>query len=398
MFDGEANRDLVVAGRDEPLLQIRPGTGDGTFATLGTPLRLSDAEGGLDDLVVAELPGENGADLIVVSNPAGNLILTAVADDMGGLTQGPSFPLPGAPTRLLLADLTGDGIADLAVATATQIAILRGLGGGAFEARAPIDTGSRATDLALIDADGDGRLDLVAALRAQNTVQAYAARGGGAFAPGASLDFPSPQALAVADFDQDGHEDLIVAAAAGQLTILPGTASGLGAAQAATDEPVPADRLRVADLDGDGLPDLVAVDAGLGTVRAVLNDGAGGMIVEPAVRFQSFDVVAGSAVGDFDDNGTDDVTISQPQRRELATDLSPSLCAGDCNRDRAVRVNELITGVGIGLERTTLAACVPADVNRNDMVSIGELIAGVNNLLAGCVRDEGREALGWWGP
>jgi hypothetical protein len=383
-FGGDGNLDLIVAGRDDPLLQIRPGAGDGTFTTFGAPLRLAGAEGGLDDLAVSELTG--GSSLVIVSNSDGNLVLTAISDGMGGLVQGPSFALPGAPTRLLLADLTGDGIADLAVATATQIAVLRGLGGGNFEALTPIDTGSRASDLALIDANGDGRLDLVAALRAENSVEVYTATGGGAFAPGSSIDLPNPQALAVADFTGDGRDDLVVSTAGGQLALLPGTPEGLGPAEAATEEPVSADRLRVADLDGDERADLVAIDASLGQVRAVLNDGAGGFIVEPEVRIQSFDVVAGSAVGDFDGNGTEDITISQPQRRELVTDLSPVLCIGDCDRDGEVRVNELILGVNIGLDRAALAACIPADVNRDDGVSISEIITAVNNLLFECLR------------
>jgi hypothetical protein len=61
-----------------------------------------------------------------------------------------------------------------------------------------------------------------------------------------------------------------------------------------------------------------------------------------------------------------------------------ALCTGDCNNDLAVRVNELVLGVGIALDRTPLSECPSFDVNRNLMVSINELVEAVNNALRGC--------------
>lgn len=62
---------------------------------------------------------------------------------------------------------------------------------------------------------------------------------------------------------------------------------------------------------------------------------------------------------------------------------SPS-CAGDCNGNGRVSVEELIRGVAIALGRGEASSCVNVDGNRDGSVSIGELIAAVSSALDGC--------------
>ena len=64
--------------------------------------------------------------------------------------------------------------------------------------------------------------------------------------------------------------------------------------------------------------------------------------------------------------------------------IPPTSCAGDCNGDRAVTVNELITGVNIVLGSAALDTCRAFDRNGDGSVEIAELIQGVNALLGGC--------------
>ena len=59
-------------------------------------------------------------------------------------------------------------------------------------------------------------------------------------------------------------------------------------------------------------------------------------------------------------------------------------CVGDCNGDGEVTINEVITGVNIGLGLAPVALCPEADGNGNGEVSIGEVITAVNNGLAAC--------------
>ncbi len=59
-------------------------------------------------------------------------------------------------------------------------------------------------------------------------------------------------------------------------------------------------------------------------------------------------------------------------------------CAGDCNSDGEVAINELITGVNIALGSSPVESCPAFDTSGDGEVSINELIAAVNNALNGC--------------
>jgi hypothetical protein len=59
-------------------------------------------------------------------------------------------------------------------------------------------------------------------------------------------------------------------------------------------------------------------------------------------------------------------------------------CAGDCNSDGMVGVDELVTQVNIALDATALSACAPGDVSQDGRITIDEIVAAVNNTLHGC--------------
>jgi hypothetical protein len=60
------------------------------------------------------------------------------------------------------------------------------------------------------------------------------------------------------------------------------------------------------------------------------------------------------------------------------------ICGGDCNDDFRVTVDELVRGVRIALRQMPVNTCQPFDRNRDDAVAIGELITGVQSSLEGC--------------
>jgi hypothetical protein len=59
-------------------------------------------------------------------------------------------------------------------------------------------------------------------------------------------------------------------------------------------------------------------------------------------------------------------------------------CAGDCDADQAVTVNELVLAVNIALEDQPIASCAAADTDADGRVTIAELLVAVNHLLSGC--------------
>ncbi len=68
------------------------------------------------------------------------------------------------------------------------------------------------------------------------------------------------------------------------------------------------------------------------------------------------------------------------------THPSPSVaaCRGDCNRDAAVTVNELVVGVNIALGTSSIGACLNFDRNADAAVTIDELLEAVRDTLNGC--------------
>jgi hypothetical protein len=59
-------------------------------------------------------------------------------------------------------------------------------------------------------------------------------------------------------------------------------------------------------------------------------------------------------------------------------------CVGDCNADGMVTVDELLQGVNSALGNTPVTACTAVDVNDDGEVTINELLAAVNATLNGC--------------
>lgn len=59
-------------------------------------------------------------------------------------------------------------------------------------------------------------------------------------------------------------------------------------------------------------------------------------------------------------------------------------CAGDCNGDEWVTVDELLTAVNIALGMRPVDGCVVSDLNLDGRVTVDELLTAVNRALEGC--------------
>ena len=68
-------------------------------------------------------------------------------------------------------------------------------------------------------------------------------------------------------------------------------------------------------------------------------------------------------------------------------------CAGDCDGDNQVRIDELTRGVNIALGIQSLGSCPFFDGDSNGTVAVSELVAAVRNALLGCVLPGGRPDL-----
>jgi hypothetical protein len=128
--------------------------------------------------------------------------------------------------------------------------------------------GSGSAQVAIADANGDGKLDLFMANRfacpdcSNGSVAVLLGNGDGTFQPAVTYDSGRPEAetLAVADVNGDGKLDLLVGHPSPQVGVLLG--NGDGTFQAVMESPslVGADKIVVSDMNGDGKPDVVVMD------------------------------------------------------------------------------------------------------------------------------------------
>jgi hypothetical protein len=72
-----------------------------------------------------------------------------------------------------------------------------------------------------------------------------------------------------------------------------------------------------------------------------------------------------------------------------AAHVAAAACAGDCNLDGEVTVDEIIVGVNVALESHTVSACPAMDSNSDGTVTVDEIVAAVSNTLQGCSSLEG---------
>lgn len=129
--------------------------------------------------------------------------------------------------HIVRADADGDGTADLVTADGNggTVSVYRGLGAGLYAPRVAYSVGvSGVARVAVFEASGDARPDLVALVRGATTGSLHVLAGlaGGGYAAPTTLAIAAgaPLEMAVADFNQDGRTDAIVRLASNNSTLL----------------------------------------------------------------------------------------------------------------------------------------------------------------------------------
>jgi len=232
----------------------------------------------------------------------------------------------GSTMSVAVADLSGDGKADLVVANLEgTVAVLLGNGDGTFQPAVNYPTvGYMPSSIAVADLNGDGKLDLAVATGVPpigwtSSISVFMGNGDGTFQPAVGYDCNGANAIAVADVNNDGKEDLLVtpSAAIGLAGVLLGNGDG-------TFQPcatyrsggVSPSSLTVGDLNGDGKPDLVVGNwlgwkerSGRATVGVLLGNGDG--TFEPAVTYYSGgNQISAVAAADLNGDGKLDVVVA----------------------------------------------------------------------------------------
>jgi len=185
------------------------------------------------------------------------------------------------PHSVRIVDLNGDGRLDLLAADAGSSAVSVWLGNGdaTFGARMDFATGPEPKSAAVGDFNRDGRLDLVTPNQGGSSVSVLLANSNGNFGYRAPVDYPvcfGTHDVAVGDFTGDNIADLIVACWGGSVvSFLRGIGNGTFAS--AVNFTVGAAPVSViaADFNGDGRLDAAVANNSGASVSVLIGHGDG---------------------------------------------------------------------------------------------------------------------------
>jgi len=391
--DGDGDLDVATAnsGSDDVTVFLNDGAGGlSVIATIAVAME----PGGI---AAADFDGDGIADLAVAS-AADSSVTVLLGDGTGDFAPAGDVAVGVFPVKVVAADFDGDGASDFATSDlfGDSVTVRLGDGDGAFAAPLTVSVPTGPSSLAVGDFNRDGTPDLVVTLEEEipGAVAILLGNGAGGF----DVQVPThaageaPLAVAVGDLDDDGADDLAVSNWADDtISVFFGNGDGTFEEGPVLDAGLVPEDVAIADLDGDGAADIVTLD-GFG------NESSDGLLVViPGVGDGTFDravvfaVGAGPravVVGDLDRDGEPDVATANSDSDDVAVVINQggtaADCAGDCDGNGAVSINELITGVNIALGLRPVADCSAMDRDGGGSVSIADLIAAVNRALGGC--------------
>ena len=201
-----------------------------------------------------------------------------------------------------VADFTGDGIADVAVADFVRdvVIVMASDSEGRLTTIASLPAGRGPRSLVARDFDLDGNLDIAVASLFSGDVRIFAGGGSGQFAASRTLYLaPGVSSLSGNDIDGDGDADLTVANfLSGEVSVFAASGGGVFEGARAIGRARGTSLILHRDLNGDGVPDVLAVDA----------SGTGGRLF------------AGHDGGTFEDAGLVPLQVTLPD--DLQSDVS----------------------------------------------------------------------------
>jgi len=254
--DGDGNGDALIAS--ERALSWLPYLGKGRF---GAQLETISAMFGAQDQTAADATGDGVPEVFVRQSASPDHLMYMFSRSGANSPWESTRWSLGSSSRMAVADVTGDGLADIVAIVDTALRVYKGSSGQAPQLAATLALPDQYYQLQLVDLTGDGVSDVL--------VGDW--KGYRAFAGGAGLDFPLLAAAAQptlyypypsafgrsVNLDEDPFEDLVEPESGGVLALWRGL--GDGTFQRAERHLLPGSTgaVGIDDFDADGIPDLL---------------------------------------------------------------------------------------------------------------------------------------------
>ncbi len=266
--------------------------------------------------VGADLDNDGWLDLTTVNEVSADLrVFLNRADGTGLFDPWLEPPEAGLPEMSPndTADFNNDGNTDLCVAAtdADSILVFLGDGNGTCQSATVIPVGVQPHGITVLDADGDGDIDIVNGNWAGNNLSLHLNAGNGTFAPPISLEggVNGEYGLASGDMNNDGIMDIVVG---GNTDHTVGVLRGDGNATFTLIGSAPCGgpvwQVGTGDVNGDGREDAHTCNSFAATGGILLNQGAG--VLAPAVTYPAGGHAPATDLGDFDGDGDLDWLLS----------------------------------------------------------------------------------------
>jgi predicted outer membrane repeat protein len=296
-MDLDGNNDILVVNNGANSFSIFRNTGSGFAAKVdytmgGTPFGIA----------VGDIDGDGKPDVACVNQTGGIVSVfrnTAVPGAINASSLAPrvDFVVGGTNSQsVALADLDLDGRLDLTVVNSTlsQVAVLRNVStlttitAQSFAAPFVLSTGANSFHHVVGDIDGDGRLEIVVAVKGSNNVSIWRNTSNNTTLTASNFTLQTvlvgggPEAVSLADLDGDGKLDLLSANnSSGNFSALRNQSTigsiSFGALNNYTSAANPV-AIQVADMNGDSKPDVVVANQTGQNVAIAYNSAVFGVI------------------------------------------------------------------------------------------------------------------------
>lgn len=261
-FNRDGKMDLAVACEGGVKMLINTSTPGNLVLNPvpADPTKYITPGAGPFEVQAADMNGDGSDDLVITDAFARTVsVVRTVVAGASYETNPEALPLPGEPIGVAVADFTGDGSPDVAVAIIDRalVRIYKNDGTGRLTAMLDIPVPAGPVYLRTADFNEDGRMDLVVSNSGADSVTVLLAQGTG-FLPLQLQAGKAPTALLTRDLNRDGHADVLVASFLGaDFRVMLGDGKGGFPTQTTFPGTYLATGADLADVNGDGLPDLL---------------------------------------------------------------------------------------------------------------------------------------------